>query len=188
MEQLASRDLWVWVWLERASWVIAALGIPALIYQFKTIADELTKRPRLEFGLVPTGAAEAERLRPALELSPSWPPDAEWSDEMQVEFRACNRGQRTARDLVFNVSLPPPDPASQHQVSSANLRRRQDGSVTMINIAEHLHPGATQVIQVPMRVRRSAPALSVEVKIAMADATEKAFHLLLRFDSTAGSG
>lgn len=49
-------------------------------------------------------------------LVPTWPTDSDWSDVVNVEFRAVNHGQRTARDLVFNLSLPRPADAQSNSV------------------------------------------------------------------------
>jgi hypothetical protein len=104
-------DLWVWV--DRASWVIALVLFPAAIYQLivlqrdqRRIADELTKQPDVRVGLRTQEPAELPAIEPDFKIAAIWQAGSPLSDVVTIPLSAVNVGSATAYDVLINVLFP----------------------------------------------------------------------------------
>jgi len=104
-------DLWVWV--DRASWVIALVLFPAAIYQLivlqrdqQRLADELTKQPDVRVGLRTQEPGELPSIEPDFKISVIWQTGSPLSDVVKIPLAAVNVGSATAYDVLINVLFP----------------------------------------------------------------------------------
>lgn len=100
---LAIADAWTWV--ERAAWVAAIVGFPLAVYQVAALRRELTRRPEFAVGFSPVeelGQVPYQTLRPAATTALKRRTDG----AIEVELAICNNGERSAREMLINVSFP----------------------------------------------------------------------------------
>ncbi len=107
----------VWGWVERVSWLIAILafvvGLPFAIYQLivlrreqKRIADDLDRRPKLEIGFFPIRNENGRNIpSSSLEVKPVWVEGRDLSTPIIFQIACCNNGNRTAREVLYNISV-----------------------------------------------------------------------------------
>jgi hypothetical protein len=102
-----------WIWVERASWVIALVLFPAAIYQLvvlqrdqRRLADELTKKPDVRVGLRTQEPGGPPGIDPNLKIAVHWQPDTPMSDVVKLPLSAVNVGSLTAHNVLVNVTFP----------------------------------------------------------------------------------
>ena len=106
-----------WQVVERVSWVVvipaSVIGVPLAYIQLvllrrdqKRIADDLARRPELEVGFLPV-KKEGTRMVPAktISIKPRWRLGHEKSEPVMFHIACCNNGERTARDVLYNISV-----------------------------------------------------------------------------------
>jgi hypothetical protein len=106
--------------IERASWVaalvatLAALvGIPFAYIQLrllrgdqKRIADDLARTPKLVLGFLPVRKdGKANIPSESLTIKPTWQRGEALSEPVFVYLICCNNGDRTARELLYNIAV-----------------------------------------------------------------------------------
>ena len=184
---MSGREFWLWVWLERFSWVVALAGFPFLWYQVyvlqreqRRLADELTRRAEIDFGFLVDGEPTQPALKKEDELKVDWPQGEELSKPVKVTFVAVNRGARTARNLVFNLRFPP---AGSGLAEGPNVVRLSDGSLKRIETTEYIHPGAVQYFTMDLRIPVGLKVLPVEATVVMDDTPESRFSVSMKIRS-----
>jgi hypothetical protein len=167
--------------MERLSWTVALAGFPFLLFQVQAlrkeqhrIADELTKAPRIDFGFLPESEASSA-VRKKITVEPRWASGKDVSEPVQVVFVGINVGERTARNLVYNLTLP--YAVSQSLPAGPKTVTNADRSVTRIEEVDNLHPGAIQQLVMELRIPTALTELEVNVAVSMDDTPERQFRL-----------
>lgn len=108
-----------WQLIERGSWIAAivatfaaVVAIPFAYIQLrllrrdqKRIADDLARIPKLAVGFLPRKEGKANIPAESLTIQPTWSPENEMSEPVYVYFFCCNNGNRTARELLYNIAV-----------------------------------------------------------------------------------
>lgn len=154
----------LWVWVERASWVIALVLFPAAIYQLvvlqrdqRRLADELTRKPDVRVGRRTLQPGAPPGTPPGIEsefkVAAHWETGSTMSEVVKVPVEAVNVGSRTAHNVLVNVVFP-------RQVefvtcpAAAEVRDEPDYGRWRLMIREHasLHIGVTMDLTVSVRI------------------------------------
>ena len=161
-----------WAWIERVSWLATLVGLPFVLIpvyflwrEQRRVRLELTRHPAIQFGFLPDSGGEPPRPLPTeLMISPHWTPGHDVSELLPLLLAARNVGKRTARDLVFNVWVPPPpgQPASEN---------REEIPVPPLN------PGAIQPFTKKVSFRTGQTELRLMATATMTDSEEQRFEL-----------
>jgi hypothetical protein len=165
-----ARDFAVWVWFERLSWFVALAGFPFLVYQVRVLqrdqrrlADELSMRPKIDFGFL-TGREPAPPPLPReITIEPNWPPGRPASAPVKVTFAAVNIGTRTARNVVFNL-----------QLGSGEQQERKIARTTDI------HPGVFQPFAIDIEIPTGLTELPIQTTASMDDTLPQQFSVTLK--------
>jgi len=149
----------LWVWVERASWVIALILFPAAIYQLvvlqreqRRLADELTKQPDVRVGVrAPEPQAEPV-IEAEFKVPMHWQADAPMSDLVTLPLSASNVGKRSAHNVLVNLVFPQQVQLVPGQFPSEQFRDEpQYGRWrVMINEVRTLHLAVT--VDFPVKV------------------------------------
>ena len=106
--------------VERGSWVAAivatvaaVVGIPFAYIQLrllrgdqKRIADDLARAPKLAVGFLPIRKdGKANVPSESLTIKPTWQRGQALSEPIFVYLLCCNNGERTARELLYNIAV-----------------------------------------------------------------------------------
>jgi len=109
-----------WQLVERGSWVAAivatvaaVVGIPFAYIQLrllrgdqKRIADDLARAPKLAVGFLPIRKdGKANVPSESLTIKPTWQRGQALSEPIFVYLLCCNNGERTARELLYNIAV-----------------------------------------------------------------------------------
>lgn len=151
-------DLWVWV--DRASWVIALVLFPAAIYQLivlqrdqKRIADELTKQPDVRVGLRTQEPGQLPAIESDFKIAAIWQAGSPLSDVVTIPLSAVNVGSATAYDVLINVLFPNSVQLVQGPPSSSVMAEPEiERWKLMIPDKATLNIGVTMAIGVSVRL------------------------------------
>jgi hypothetical protein len=159
-----------WIWTEHVSWIVTVLGVIAIGVAIWQIATELRRRPDIIVGFAEGANLHARPpvLGTSGEIHPAWQPGATMSDPVELRIVAFNRGKRTARNPLINVTFPPELEALIGQGSRGTLHmqslRDPEGHLRLIAEQPTHHPGVVTLLQVPLKVPRGVswfPAIAI---------------------------
>lgn len=169
---------WSWKWVDRASWAVAVVGLPLVVYQVAVLRREQARKPKIAFGVAP-GGTKVEQLRSSANVSAV-------VGRIDIQMVAQNIGTLTARGVLFNYRLPDNSPVvsiepalgsgefiQAHRLWQAVLDRLQPQSMN------HLY--ATLVLSPDFAVGQ----LKINAAAAMDDFEEANGTLTLQVSSTA---
>lgn len=105
-----------WTALERASWVITALGVLGLVAALvqlglvyreqRRIATQLTAAPKISMGFMKPGLTPSDAAIVQSHTIPvRWSPDESMSEHVVLGFGIANTGDRTAGHLYHEVTF-----------------------------------------------------------------------------------
>jgi hypothetical protein len=129
-------DDWSWKWVDRASWTVAIIGLPLLVYQVAVLRREQVRKPSITFG-VAVGDADVEPIR-------SSGPINSGAGSVAIQMAAKNLGSRTARHILFNYQLPENCPIESIQPSAGSGDFDRNRRLWQISV-DHLHPDSLVV-------------------------------------------
>ncbi len=201
-----SREFGGWVWFERLSWVVALAGFPFLVYQVRVLlkeqrrlADELSRRPVIDFGFLPDGhdqqlldetaRSDDHAGRPSHRLRWPWarrgaasldPVSPVLPREIQVEPNWPS-GQDVSTPLRVTFAAVNVGTRTARNVVF-NLSFGSTGpDERKIARTSDIHPGVFQTFPIELRVPSGLAELPVQATASMDDTPAQRYSVVIRF-------
>lgn len=159
----------VWLWIERASWIAAVIGVLGLIVVIAQIR-QLIRRPKLKIGFPfdPGGnVVHKSQVRDEETIQLSWAQNQAVSDPVQIAVSTVNEGDATAQNMLFEVRYPlwlvPVGTHQLKQVPAVNA-----WTLAVSGIA--LNPGATHYIRATFMIPKGRQGFKIHAIVSMQDA------------------
>jgi hypothetical protein len=163
-----------WLAVERASWLLGTVGVlfalGAGVWELRRIANELSRRPVLETGLLahPVGP-EGPELVQSMEVPATQLPRFK-AEFVEVTITTTNSGRRSAKNVLLNylvrdalkVIVPPT------QEDRVKVERIVDG--WMVRRWETaIHPGSNLGMMLRLVLEHDQPEIQLRVNLAYED-------------------
>jgi hypothetical protein len=168
---------WSWKWVERASWAVAIIGLPLLVYQVAVLRREQAREPRIAFGVAAKGA-EIHQLSSSADVVAA-------AGRAQIETLAKNVGNLTARGLLFNCRFAVDSPVASIEPAAGSgdfiaANRLWQAPIERIQPGNTVHLTATLVFR-PGFTSGSVP---LEAAVAMDDFEQSSGTVTVRVTAT----
>ena len=158
-----------WLWIERASWIAAVLGVLGLIVVIAQI-KQLIRRPKLKIGFPfdPGGdVVHKAEVRDEETIQLSWTENPPLSDPVQIAVSTVNEGDATAQNMLFEVRYPLwLVPVGKHQLKQVPAVNAW--ALAVPGIA--LNPGATHYIRATFVIPTGHQNFKIHAIVSMQDA------------------
>jgi hypothetical protein len=185
---MAAPDAWGWV--ERISWAVAIPGLPTGLIglwfvwrEQRRIAKDLARRPKLQVGFL-----SAERKGPGnpiipvetIEVEPTWRPGHEKSEPVTVNIACYNGGDRSARDVLFNIQVQ----AGFEMIATKPSQEEHVGvnPVTGLHMWHYIeaaiHPGDTTSFETHITVMRGRENIKYYLELSYESGKVFSEHLI----------
>ncbi len=159
----------VWMWIERASWIAAVIGVLGVVVVIAQIS-QLVRRPKLKVGFPfdPGGdVVHKSQVRDEETIQLTWTQNPGLSDPFQVAVSTINEGNATAQNMLFEVRYPLwLVPIGVHQLKQ--VPAVQAWTLVVPGIA--LNPGATHYIRATFSVPKDKNGFKIHAIVSMQDA------------------
>jgi hypothetical protein len=164
-----------WRVSERGSWLAVILATVFGLIQLnllrkdqKRIAKDLARRPKLELGFFPVESiGNANKPSPRVTIKPTWKTGQEVSDPVTITFACCNNGDRTARELLYNISVQEGFKMTSHSGSVGRVVRSPMTGLNMwVYDQPYIHPQDISSFDGPFEILRGRSQVQFRLEVS----------------------